>query len=259
MIEPLLIPLVSERFRSDARYRAGHIRVVNPLPGRRVLGLHVPAMKQIARELAAGPDAAELIARFEQTPPELLTYEETVVWGLMLNRMKLPLAVRFDRFRRFVPVMDNWAVCDICCCDARWMRRAGREELWAFLQPFFGAKREFEVRFAVVVAMSCLLEEPWLDRLFARLSALDFGEIASDYRTASAGPEPAGSLQPGTVRGRSPYYVRMGVAWLLATALAKFPDRVRAYVPQSGLPDDVVRLYLRKARESFRTRTMAAL
>ena len=63
----------------------------------------------------------------------------------------------------------------------------------------------------------------------------------------------------GVVQGASPYYVRMGVAWLLATALAKFPDATRAYVHSSSLPDDVIKLYVRKARESFRTRCVSAL
>jgi 3-methyladenine DNA glycosylase AlkD len=61
------------------------------------------------------------------------------------------------------------------------------------------------------------------------------------------------------VQGAAPYYVRMAVAWLLATALAKFPDRTRSFVNASRLPDDVLRLYVRKARESFRTRTVSAL
>ena len=65
--------------------------------------------------------------------------------------------------------------------------------------------------------------------------------------------------QQGTVQGAEPYYVKMGVAWLLATALAKFPDQTRAFVRSSGLPADVIKLYIRKARESFRTRTVEAL
>ena len=65
--------------------------------------------------------------------------------------------------------------------------------------------------------------------------------------------------QQGTVQGAEPYYVRMGVAWLLATALTKFPDATRVFVRSSNLPEDVVKLYIRKARESFRTRTVEAL
>jgi hypothetical protein len=51
----------------------------------------------------------------------------------------------------------------------------------------------------------------------------------------------------------------MGVAWLLATALAKFPDQTRAFVRSLNLPTDVVKLYIRKVRESFRTRTVEAV
>ena len=61
------------------------------------------------------------------------------------------------------------------------------------------------------------------------------------------------------MQGAEPYYVRMGVAWLLATALAKFPDATRAFVRSSKLPDDVIKLYIRKVREPFRTRTVKAL
>ena len=60
MIENLLEPLVAERFRTDGKYRTGHIRVINPLPGRRVLGVHIPEMRKLARTLAAREDAPEL-------------------------------------------------------------------------------------------------------------------------------------------------------------------------------------------------------
>lgn len=61
------------------------------------------------------------------------------------------------------------------------------------------------------------------------------------------------------MQGTEPYYVRMGVAWLLATALAKFPNETRAFVRTSNLPEDIVKLYIRKARESFRTRSVEAI
>ena len=52
MIPHLLQPLICERFKSDARYREGHLRVVNALPERRVLGLHSPEIKQVAKLLS---------------------------------------------------------------------------------------------------------------------------------------------------------------------------------------------------------------
>ena len=108
MIVPLLTPLVSERFLTDARYRDGHLRVVNALPSRRVLGLHAPEMKLVARLLSRSGGAVELpngerkecqggaavIRCFEAVPSDSLCYEETVVWGYLINLEKCSLADR---------------------------------------------------------------------------------------------------------------------------------------------------------------------
>ena len=84
----------------------------------------------------------------------------------------------------------------------------------------------------------------------------NFDRIKSRYKTVKGKPKAA---QQGVVQGMEPYYVRMGVAWLLATALGKYPEQTRLFVRSSNLPVDVVKLYVRKARESFRTRTFEAL
>lgn len=270
MINHLLHPLVCERFRNDARYREGHLRVVNALPERQVLGLHSPEIKHVANLLSREggevvmpngvhqtcANGSEVIRAFEAVPSETLCYEETVIWGYLINLEKCSLDERLSMLDRYVPVMDNWAVCDSYCAHAKWMVRADKAALWAFLERWFDSENEFEVRFAVVVAMCYFLNEEWLDKVFNRINGLNFDCIKSKYKTVKGKPKVA---QQGTVQGAEPYYVRMGVAWLLATALAKFPNEARAFVRKSHLPADVVKLYVRKARESFRTRTVEAL
>lgn len=260
MIENILKPYVSERFVNDPAYREGHVRIVNPLPGTVVMGLHVPEMKKIARELAGSGDAFAIAGGFAVA--ESLLHEEKIVWGLMLDYMKIPLDRRLELFPDFIARIDNWAVCDTVCGAAKWaaaktcvldgspVKGAGavRETVWDFLQPWWSSCREFEVRFAMIMSMSYFLEEEWLQKVFDRLDGLDFPSIVSEYRSGKG---------PGCAQGPAPYYARMGAAWLLATALAKFPDRTREYVRGSRLPDDVLRLYVRKARESFRTRTVS--
>ena len=270
MIDHPLQPLICERFLTDTRYREGHLRVVNALPERRVLGLHSPEIKHVAKQLAREggevvmPDGthrfctngAEVIRAFEAVPSDSLCYEETVIWGYLINLEKCSLDERLAMLGRYVPVLDNWAVCDSYCAHAKWMAHADKVALWAFLERWFDSEREFEVRFAVVVAMCYFLNEEWLDKVFERINRLDFGRIKSKYKSVKGKPKVA---QQGTVQGAEPYYVRMGVAWLLATALARFPDATRAFVRSSNLPEDVVKLYIRKARESFRTRTVEAM
>ncbi len=244
MLEERLTPLICERFLHEEKYRQGHIRIINALPGRRILGLHLPEMKQVAKELARQADVLEILHAFEQehqTDRFGLTYEETLVWGLTINALKCTSDERLDLLKKYIPVLDNWAVCDSFCCNAKWALKMPSGELWSFLQIYFQSKREFEVRFAIVMSMCYLMKEEWLNTVFHQLDSLDLSTIRSEYTSLP-----------------SPYYVRMGIAWLLATALAKFPDETRKFVNASSLAEDVKRLYARKARESFRTKNISA-
>ena len=256
MIEHLLKPLISQRFLEDERYRNGHIRVINALNDVRILGVHIPELKRLAKELSRSDDAADLIVSFEaESTARNLCFEEKIVWGLLINALKVPEMQKYAYLRAFVPAMDNWAVCDTFCCNIKWIK--DKEALWEYLQPYFDSDREFEVRFAVVMSMICFLDTESFQKVTARLDSIDFSRIQSEFLS----PKEAKVAEQvrGVAKGESPYYVRMAVAWLLATALAKLPEQTRAYVNACNLPEDVIRLYKRKARESFRTRDVNPL
>ena len=256
MIEHLLTPLISQRFLEEERYRNGHLRVINALDDVRILGVHIPQLKKLAKELSRRPDAADLIASFEAGSVKgTLCFEEKVVWGLMINALKATQEHKLALLRTFVPVMDNWAVCDTICCNIKWIK--DKEALWEYLHPYFDSDREFEVRFAVVISMIFFLDTESFPKVTARLDSIDFSKIQSEFMSSK---EVKGADKVrGVAKGERPYYVRMAVAWLLATALAKIPEQTRKYVNDCGLPEDVVRLYKRKARESFKTKDVSPL
>ena len=244
MIEERLIPLICKRFLDEEKYRQGHIRIINALPGRRILGLHLPEMKQTAKELVKEGNAVKILHAFEKEHQEdrfCLTYEETLIWGLTINALKCTPEERFSLLKTYIPVLDNWAVCDSFCCNAKWALKLEPQTLWEFLLPYFQSKQEFEVRFAIVMSMCYLMKEEWLPIVFQQLEKISLPNIRSEYTSLP-----------------SPYYVRMGMAWLLATSLAKYPDATRTFVNASSLTEDVKRLYARKARESFRTKNVSA-
>ena len=256
MIAHLLTPLISQRFLDEERYRNGHLRVINALDDVRILGVHIPQLKKLAKELSRMPDSADLIASFEaESVQGTLCFEEKLVWGLMINAIKATEDHKLALLRTFVPMMDNWAVCDTICCNIKWIQ--DRNALWEFLQPYFDSDREFEVRFAVVMSMIFFLDVESFQKVTARLDSIDFSRIQSEF--LSPKEVKVAEQARGVAKGERPYYVRMAVAWLLATALAKLPEQTRAYVNTCNLPEDVIRLYKRKARESFRTRDVNPL
>ena len=256
MIEHLLTTLVSQRFLEDEHYRNGHLRVINALDGTKILGVHIPELKKLAKDLSKQSDILQLLGSFEQEfRAGNLCFEEKIVWGLLINALKAPETQKYAYLRAFVPTMDNWAVCDTICCNIKWI--IDKNTLWEFLQPYFDSDKEFEVRFAVVMSMIFFLDEESFPKVTAKLDSIDFSIIKSEFMS----PKEAKAAEQvrGVAKGERPYYVRMAVAWLLATALAKLPEQTRAYVNACNLPDDVIRLYKRKARESFRTRDMNPL
>ena len=256
MIEHLLTPLISQRFLDEERYRNGHLRVINALDDVRILGVHVPLLKKLAKELSRRPDAADLIASFEaESVKGTLCFEEKLVWGLMINALKATQEHKLALLKVFIPVMDNWAVCDTICCNIKWIK--DKEALWEYLQPYFDSDKEFEVRFAVVMSMIFFLDAESFQKVTARLDSIDFSRIQSEFLSLKEAK--VAKRVRGVAKGERPYYVRMAVAWLLATALVKLPDQTRAYVNACDLPEDVIRLYKKKARESFRTRDVNPL
>ena len=104
MIEARLTPLISGRFLQEEKYRQGHIRIINALPGRRILGLHLPEMKQVAKDLARQADVQEVLHTFEQehqTDRFRLSYEETLIWGLTINALKCTSEERLNLLKKY--------------------------------------------------------------------------------------------------------------------------------------------------------------
>ena len=112
MIEHLLTPLISQRILTEEHYRQGHLRVINALNDTRIIGVHIPKLKQLAGELSKSPDAAELISSFESEDSlGRLCIEEKLLWGLMINALKATEQHKLALLSAFIPAMDNWAVC----------------------------------------------------------------------------------------------------------------------------------------------------
>ena len=251
-----MTPLVCPRFLEDERYRKGHLRVINALADTEIMGVHIPELKKVAKDLSRRSDAVDLLVSFEQEFHKgSLCFEEKIVWGLLINALNASEEQKYAYLRAFVPAMDNWAVCDTICCNIKWIK--DKNALWEFLQQYFDSDREFDVRFAVVMSMIFFLDAESFPKVTSKLDSLDFSSIHSEFMS----PKEAKHAEQvrGVAKGERPYYVRMAVAWLLATGLAKIPEMTRAYVNSCRLPEDVIRLYKRKARESFKTRDINPL
>ena len=212
-------------------------------------GLGTDAENGAASETASGATSASAsavqAARFEeqrerqQQREELcrtIFFEEVMIIGMVIDLINVEPVRRLSLVEQFVPLIDNWAVCDVFCGGAKWVGEPGRglkscnkvplEQMWEFLQRYLQSSSEFEIRFGVVMLMSYFLTEEYIGKVLFQMEKVRKGD----------------------------YYVDMAVAWCLATARAKFDERTQVFVRNATLTPSVIKKYEQKVRDSLRVK-----
>lgn len=175
------------------------------LPGvTNIIGVRMPLLRQLAREILRGEWRAWLA---EIEAADTLYYEERMLQGLVISLAPCTIAERLDYTARFVPRIDNWAVCDIFC---RKLRADEREPVWRFIQSYFRSEAPYDLRFATVMSLQNFTDAEHLEDLLRLL---------------------------GNIRHEN-YYVRMGVAWAVAECYANAPERIHEWLSGDCPLDD---------------------
>ena len=256
---------------SEEKYRKFSAPLIPGVPEDRMLGVRIPLLRRLAAELCRG-DWRRVLDMYDALPGGFAGMEETteraekaeptgtkgttgtkrtaepyleecLLQGLVTAGAKMDLPERLERVVRFVPRIDNWAVCDVFVSGCKWAMRE-REAVWAFIRPYVGSQREFEVRFGVVMMMSYFLDQAYIDGVLERLDGI--AAVRSENRKHTA-EQIAGGMPPV-----ENYYTEMAVAWCLATAFAKCRTQTRAYLMNNSLSDTVLKRTVRKMCESYR-------
>ena len=96
----------------DSKYQEFHSALV---PGtENILGVRIPQLRVMAKEIAKRDDWRIFI---EATDTKF--YEEAMLQGMVIGRSKTALDEQMKYVKRFVPRIDNWAVCDIFCSELK--------------------------------------------------------------------------------------------------------------------------------------------
>ena len=145
-------PEVRERLLalSEESYRAFSARLLPPHV--RLMGVRLPALRRLARELAKGDWRSWLDTADSEY------FEEILLQGMVIGYIKADVEEVLARTAAFVPLIDNWSVCDSFCSGLK-AAREHRERVWSFLQPYFTSEQEFDVRFAVVMGLFYYIDD----------------------------------------------------------------------------------------------------
>ena len=202
--------------QGNETYAAFNQRIVNTkMP---VVGVRVPDLRRLARELAPNMSAADI--------SKLLTaknrsFDYVLLCGLLITHARLDDQAAIDLTKQYLPCVDSWAHIDIFIEKKR--RFAG-EVWWDFALECLQNEDEFAVRYGVISLMTNFLDKAHIDQVFAVLRNVK----------------------------HNGYYVKMALAWLYATVAVHFFELTLAELENEHIDTWTRNKAYQKMRESRR-------
>ena len=207
---------IAKLAEGNESYAAFNRRIFNTkMP---VIGVRVPDLRRLARELAPNMSAADI--------SELLTVQDksfdyVLLCGLLITHARLDDLVAIDLAKQYLPHVDSWAHIDVF---VEKKRRFASEVWWDFALECLQNEDEFTVRYGVISLMTNFLDEAHIDQVFAVLR-----NVKHDG-----------------------YYVKMALAWLYATAAVNFFEKTLAELENRQIDAWMRNKAYQKMRESRR-------
>lgn len=179
------------------------------------IGVRVPAARALAKKLKDDPEVPAFLA---DVPHKY--FDENMLHVLLLSQMK-DYEACVEEVEKFLPYVDNWAVCDIMSPK---IFAKNKDKLLPRLKQWAKSKHLYTARFGVEMLMSFYLDDDFKPEYLEIPAAIKSDE----------------------------YYMRMMNAWFYATALAKQWDATIVYLQENRLDAWTHNKTIQKARESYR-------
>lgn len=182
-----------------------------------IIGVRVPKIRKLVKELLK----VNYIEYLENNINKY--YEETMIEGLIITTSKMNIDEKIYYLKKFIPKIDNWAICDICCSGFK-LKEIDKDKLWNFILEYKNSDKEFELRFMIVMMMDYFLDDNHFDDIFKIIDS-----IKVDY-----------------------YYTNMAIAWLISVTFVKNREYTLKYLKSNNLSNFTYNKSLQKIIESNR-------
>ena len=199
----------------DKGYRDFQSKLIPTIPVETIIGVRIPAIRKLAKEYGKDPESVEFLKQLPHT-----YYDENILHALLVAEIK-DYEVCVKEVERFLPYVDNWAVCDIFSPK---VFRKNKDKLIDKIIEWTASSHPYICRFGIEMLMTHFLDEDFRVEYLEIPAAVHSGE----------------------------YYVNMMIAWFYATALAKKWDATIGYIEDQRLDTWTHNKTIQKARESYR-------
>lgn len=198
----------------DEEYRKFHLNLVKTSK-KEIIGVRLPVLRKYAKDLLKEKEVLKFKDEY---------YEETMVHGLYIAGYKTSFQEKIKMIDEFIPVIDNWAICDSFASSLKYISK-NKEEYFKYIKEYSKSDKEYTQRFALVVLIDHYVkDENYLDEIFNIL-------INTKYNG---------------------YYSLMAGAWLLSWCFIYHFDKTLDFINNNKLDEFIYKKGIQKSIESFR-------
>lgn len=202
----------------DKKYADFHGKLIPHIPREKIIGVRVPNMRKLAKEYSKSEESKVFL---NDLPHKY--YDENLLHGMLISEIK-DYDKCINKLDKFLPYVDNWAVCDTI--SPKVFKRS-REKLLGKIKIWISSKETYVCRFGILMLMKHFLDDYFTPKYLENVA-----DIESDE-----------------------YYLKMMIAWFFATALSKHWNETIVYLERKKLDVWVHNKTIQKARESYRITT----
>ena len=172
----------------DLKYLEFHKKLLNN-NNINIIGVRVPILRKIAKDMAINNNLEYLYKNKKY-------YEEVMIYGLILGYLKIPFNELLDKLDEFIPLVDNWAICDTVCSNLKIFKN-NLDEGFIYINKLLKSNDEFTVRFGLVLLLDYYVNDKYIDKILNICL-----NICNDK-----------------------YYTLMANAWLISVCYIKYKDK----------------------------------
>ncbi len=182
-----------------------------------IVGVRIPVLRNYAKELVKKDFRSYLKTISDEY------YEEIMIKGMIIGLAKMEAEERINYINKFVPKIDNWAICDTFCAGLKFTNK-NKELVWKFIKKYENSKKEFELRFLIVMLLDYYITDEYIEEVIRMLDKIK----------------------------HEGYYVKMAISWAISEAYVKYPKTTMKYLKNNTLDNFTYNKAIQKTIESYR-------
>lgn len=204
--------------KSDKKYQDFSDNL-NICKGYRSIGVRIPLLRDYAKSLSKEYSLDYLINNIDEE-----YYEEILLKGFIIGNYK---NFTYDELTYYIdnhlPKINDWSMCDTFVASLK-ITKKYQKELWKYIINKLNSKKEFDVRFSLVMILNYYICDEYKDRIYDVIKSVK----------------------------NEDYYIKMANAWLLSYMFINYFEDTISFITNNKLDSWTIKKGLTKSIESYK-------